>query len=211
MPLQIFRTRSRYGLTLLELAVVAALLVILAGAVVPLVSRYAVVGRATAARASLVQIRNAIVGTAEEPGFLADTGQLPNTLNDLFNNPFSPANPFSAANPYGNFERDTGRGWRGPYLLNATGTYAINNATNFTVAYGHNGDITLLDPWGNPFVLQRPTVGTPEVNNTYARLISAGPNGVIDTPQDYAGTPYPPAGARGDDIVLFLNHSDSYP
>ena len=193
---------ARSGLTLVELAMVALVLTILAGALVPLVSKLMVSGRNTAAQASLVQIRDAIMGTPDHPGFLSDTGRLPVTLTELFNNPFPSGNPLST------FNRDTGLGWRGPYLLNANGTYLINTSKNFIAAYGANGDPAVLDPWGNPFVLQRTTTGS---TDAFARLVSAGPSGVIDTPLVYAGTPYPQPDARGDDIVLFIAHADSYP
>jgi type II secretory pathway pseudopilin PulG len=201
-----FRRSIRGGFTLLELAIVAGILVVLAGALVPLVDGFRAQGQKTAAVASLVAIRNAIMGTPEQPGYLEDTGQLPNTINDLFENPFSVGSPLYS------FDRDTGRGWRGPYLLNATGHYAINNATGFTSAYGSNGDTAVLDPWGNPIIIQYPSgVNGTSTPPTFARLVSAGPNGAIDTPQNYNGTPYPPPSVRSDDIVLFLDHADSYP
>ena len=197
--------RKQCGLTLVELIVVVAILAILAGGVVPLVSQHAANGRQTAANASLTEIRNAIVGTPNAPGYLSDTGQFPATLRDLFIQPVGiPA-----------FDRNTNLGWRGPYLLNANATYPATNA------YGTIGDPALLDPWGNPFILQIPTSGTSAPNNiAFARIISAGPNGIIDTspaavdsgaPLPYNTNPYPLPSARGDDLVLFVNHSDSNP
>ena len=66
----------------LEIVIVVAILAILAGFVVPLLYQYAAQGRDTAARASLVQVRDAIMGAPDKPGYLADTGQLPTTLKD---------------------------------------------------------------------------------------------------------------------------------
>ncbi|MGA2500861.1 MAG: prepilin-type N-terminal cleavage/methylation domain-containing protein [Tepidisphaeraceae bacterium] len=200
--------KSRRGLTLLELVVVVAVMAIIAGAMVPNVAHYLASSKVTAANASLAHIRDAIVGTPEIPGYLADTGQWPTTLADLVRNPFPPGNPLAT------FNRDSRRGWRGPYLLNANGSYTVDNTRNFTSAYGIGGDSALLDPWGNPIILQRSTIGvpdgTPDANNCFIRLVSAGPNGILDTPRDYSGTPYPPRAARGDDIVLFINHVDAY-
>ena len=192
--------RSKAGLTLVELMVVAAILVIVSGALIPIMSGHLSYGRDKTARASLNTIRDAIMGTSDTPGYLGDTGRLPATLNDLFVKP-------AAVPP---FDRESGIGWRGPYLLNGTGQYTI---TSSFAPYVNTSppDTIVLDPWGNPFVLQRSTVGTPAVNDVFARLISAGPNGRIDTPQDFSGTPYPPPSERGDDIVLFINRSDTYP
>jgi len=187
------------GMTLIELVVVVAILVVLAGFIVPRLTHLGVNARATAASASLAEIRNAIMGTADKPGYLSDNGQLPNQMADLFVN--------KSSLPL--FNRDTGLGWRGPYLIASGPTYPANDA------YGSVGDPAVFDPWGHPIIIQHPTTGaTPAINASFTRLISAGPNGIIDTPTDYAGTPYPPytpQNQRGDDIVLFLNHADSYP
>jgi prepilin-type N-terminal cleavage/methylation domain-containing protein len=214
--------RRRPGLTLIELVIVVAILAIVAGFIIPSAAFFEKRAKITATKASLTAIRDAIVGTANAPGFYGDTGQYPNTLQDLF------VDPFPSTSPLYTFNRDTGRGWRGPYLLNANGTYpAYANGflgptspipygtTGNPANYGTTGDSAIIDAWGNAIILQWPTSGTLTQNQSFIRLVSAGPNGVIDTPQDYAGTTtgtpwYPPANVRGDDIVLFINHADSY-
>jgi general secretion pathway protein G len=223
--------RSRAGLTLLEIVIVVAILAILAGFIVPVLNGVAASSKITAAQASLATIRDAIMGTPDKPGYYSDTGQLPNTLADLFLQP--------AGMP--SYNRDTNRGWRGPYLFNANGTLGSGNepqgfivgasASSYTAPYGipsgnpgylasepygNTGDPVIIDPWGNAIFLQWPTSGSSAVQNQeFVRLISAGPNKTIDTPQNYLDTavtpnlPYPPPAVRGDDMVLFLNHSDS--
>ena len=96
------------GLTMMELVIVVAILAILAGAIVPSVSHFTAEAKVTATKTSLTEIRNAIMGTPETAGFLADTGRLPNSVGELFNRP---ADLLS-------FNRDTRRGWNGPYLVN---------------------------------------------------------------------------------------------
>jgi len=216
------------GLTLIEIVIVVAILAILAGFIIPLVDGYVAQGKTTAAQASLAAIRDAIMGTPDKPGYYSDTGQLPNTLADLFIQP--------AGMP--SYNRDTNRGWRGPYLLNSTGALSSANepgnyitgapASSFTTPYGtlvsepygNIGDPVILDPWGNAIVLQWPTPSstfgfTAAQNQEFVRLISAGPNKTIETPQSYVDTavtpnlPWPPLNVRTDDIVLFINHSDS--
>ena len=216
---------NRRGLTLLELVVVIAILAIVAGFVVPLAGNLIASGKTTATNANLALIRNAIMGTSDKPGFYNDTGQLPSTIKDLFINPFPSGNPLST------FNRDTNLGWRGPYLIPSGGTYpatfpqyASGSGGYPGTGYGSTGDPAIFDAWGNPIVLQIPnqtaSYASPPFSSAlaadlqFARLVSAGPNGTIDTPQnavDSLGNPYPSADARGDDIVLFLQHSDSDP
>lgn len=212
---------KRSGLTLVELVIVVAILAIVAGFIIPSAAFLEKRGKETATRASLATIRDAIMGTANQPGYYEDTGQFPNTLEDLFVQP--PSIP--------SFNRDTGRGWRGPYLLNANGTLgASNTPQNFIVGapaspytpygdstpepYGYTGDSVIIDGWGHAIFLQWPTSGSTTQNQEYIRLVSAGPDGVINTPQvdsNSSATYYPPPADRGDDIVLFINHADSPP
>jgi len=103
------------------------------------------------------------------------------------------------------------RRWQGPYVQQTGGTYAVSSGTataNFTTDYGQDGDPTVLDAWGRPIVIQVPTAtdattGEPGVN--FARLVSAGANGVIDTPENVT---MPTKAQRGDDVILFLFHED---
>jgi prepilin-type N-terminal cleavage/methylation domain-containing protein len=208
--------RKRDGLTLLELVIVVAILAIVAGFIIPTGAFLEKRAKYTSAKASLAAIRDAIVGTPSQPGYYSDTGQYPNTLEDLFVQPAGiPA-----------FNRDTGRGWRGPYLLNANAQYKVGNSSDpsfisgpYPDPYGYwnsvtnTGDSAILDAWGNSIIIQWPTSGTPTQNQAFIRLISAGPNGVIDTPivdsADSSETYYPLPADRGDDIVLFINHADS--
>lgn len=98
-------------------------------------------------------------------------------------------------------------------------------------AYGQAGEQAAADPWGNPYVLQVPPAEAfdTSVSETfrfhYARLVSAGPDGVLQTPC-YGGNtstaearrllrlagklPDGTAGARGDDLVLFVCRPDLY-
>lgn len=83
--------------------------------------------------------------------------------------------------------------------------------------YGAAGDRTAADPWGNPIVVQVPPASafdssTPEKRFQYARIVSAGPDGILDTPRDrLAGMqPEGTTEARGDDLVIFLSRQDVY-
>lgn len=104
--------------------------------------------------------------------------------------------------------------------------------------YGFPGEPALLDPWGAPYVLQipppqafvAPSGGLAPVGETerfrYARIVSAGPDGLLSTPCFYVntnatGSVWGPAQRRasifagrpedrGDDLVLFLHREDAY-
>lgn len=111
----------------------------------------------------------------------------------------------------------TGRGWRGPYMQSATGHYRIDETRRFFSRYGGENnpfpntfpagaDPAPLDAWGNPIVIQEPQEDelaqqVPEFLRLGTRLVSAGPNGIIDTPP---GIWNPLLEERGDDIVLFI-------
>lgn len=97
-------------------------------------------------------------------------------------------------------------------------------------AYGFVGEQALADPWGNPYVLQIPpseafTHPTEARRFHFARLVSAGPDGVLQTPCHGGGAataesrcalrlagrlPGGSVESRGDDIVLFLDRDDTY-
>lgn len=104
--------------------------------------------------------------------------------------------------------------------------------------YGFAGEPAILDPWGNPYVLQIPPRQAfasgggsladidDEERFRYARIVSAGPDGILSTPcffgntnssgsawgvtqrrdSIFAGRP----ADRGDDLVLFLSRPDRY-
>jgi prepilin-type N-terminal cleavage/methylation domain-containing protein len=194
------------GFTLLEMVLVVAILVAIAGIVLPLYQNTAASAYTEATQVSLQNVRDAITGSAAGPGFYGDMGQLPVTLKDLF------VAPSWAAPAMQQFNPQTGRGWRGPYVtLSLTVSYPVDSSGNsgFTSAYGQNGDPTPADAWLRPIVLQIPTSAlTAADQKTYARLVSAGPDGIIQTPDNVN---YPLPATRGDDLVLFLYRPDVAP
>jgi type II secretory pathway pseudopilin PulG len=87
-----------------------------------------------------------------------------------------------------------------------------------TSPYGVTGDLATADPWGNPIVVQVPPASAfagpadDAKRFRYARLVSAGADGALTTPRDRLGGLLADGttAARGDDLVLFLNRSDTY-
>ena len=106
--------------------------------------------------------------------------------------------------------------WSGDKTFFQRGFYTTNSSAGSP--YGTAGDRAAADQWGNPLVLQIPpasafTNSTDAKRFRYARLVSAGKDGVLDTPLNdrLAGmTANGDISARGDDIVIFLNRADIY-
>lgn len=173
-------------MTLIELVVVIAILVVLAAGMVPLFNHAADSAQSQAATATMRAVQEAIVGTPGSPGYFDDLGAMPRPnlgvepgrvdhpqLRYLFINPAS-------ASAVPNFDPRTRRGWRGPYLVSSTGTYAVDDVDGFTRDFGETGDPSPCDPWGKPLVIQQAVVN----GLTVWQLTSAGPDGNLTTTSD---------------------------
>jgi prepilin-type N-terminal cleavage/methylation domain-containing protein len=255
------RTR-RHGLTLMELVVVLVILVALAGILVPLMTGVNSDAQYTTTKSTMAALRNAVMQYYQDmkgiplnrpiPGtaFTSDSTGMPQTLKDL---QIQPALTDTSANSI-LFNPVSQRGWRGPYLLQATGTFqpqatapapGVSLDASFypggyppaagSYFYGSPGDVAFLDAWGNPIVLQWPSVGSSGLADPtqdlaqrilYVRLVSAGAPtqnssgktaSVIDTLLAYLMPTRPTAAfptlpnQRGNDIVLFILTQDQYP
>jgi len=109
------------GMTLIELAVVLLILIALAGMLVPMFSDTGRYAQCVATDNTLVNLRDAILGSGGQPGYRSDLGKMPDSnLSYLFNQP--PAT--SRFNPA------TGRGWRGPYLNGGSTCESLARALN---------------------------------------------------------------------------------
>ncbi|MFW5693485.1 MAG: pilus assembly FimT family protein [Thermoguttaceae bacterium] len=201
------------GLTLFELLAVMGILLVLGTLVVPVVSDRIGQSRDDVTRQSLLRLREAIAGTYHDdmdglprPGEAALSAGRANhpQLAYLFLNPETHLDGDPLTRDYDvAFDPVSRRGWRGPYLLGSGFTYAIDAERGFSTLYGEDGDPAVQDGWGNPIVLQEPfdPAATEYDRSRHVRLVSAGPDGVLDTPADVL---LPTAAERGDDLVLFL-------
>ena len=209
------RTTHPTGMTLFELLAVMGILLVLGTLVVPVVSHRIGQSCDDATRQSLLRLREVIVGTYHDdmdslprPGedaLLAGRADHPQ-LAYLFLNPETHLDGHSFTRDYDTtFDPISRRGWRGPYLLSngSRFTYLVNAERGYGTRYGEDGDPAVLDGWGNPIVLQEPVdlAAAAFDRRRHARLVSAGPDGVLDTPADVL---LPSAAERADDLVLFL-------
>lgn len=209
------RTIHPAGLTLFELLAVLGILLVLGTLVVPVVSNRIGQSCDDVTRQSLLRLRDVIVGTYHDdldglprpggPALSAGRADHPQ-LAYLFLNPETHLDGNSLTRDYDTtFDPVSRRGWRGPYLLsNGSGfAYLVDAQRGFGTRYGEDGDPAVLDGWGNPIVLQEPVdpAATEFDRTRHARLVSAGPDGVLDTPPDVL---LPSDTQRGDDLVLFF-------
>lgn len=214
------RLRHRRGLTLFELMIVLGILLILGTLVVPAISSHMTQSREDVTLQSMRRVREVVMSTyfddmgeqLPRPGTAGlDVGRADHPqLCYLFVNPEKYEDGNNLTEDYDiTFDPVTRQGWRGPYLLHEGGGFRYfvdadrTEPGNFTQLYGETDDPTILDGWGNPIVIQEPDADGDNVIDfdeaRRVRLVSAGPNGVIDTdPDDLLATD------RGDDLVLFL-------
>jgi type II secretory pathway pseudopilin PulG len=214
---------KRRGLTLLELLVVLLILIALATIVVPTIGTFGRKSQQVATRENLLRLQELL-----NDRYWADMDELPRP--DLAVSPTRLNHPqmrYLFVNPD---TEDSGptpgatllseRRWNGPYVKHSGARYQLDAAKGFVAAYGVGdtagppvvpGDPAILDAWGRPIVLQEPDVdGGIELTDEerrHTRLVSAGPNGVIDTPLTVL---MPTSVERGDDILIFLFRHDEF-
>ena len=178
--------------------------------------------------ATMDALREAIVGSPGEPGYFQDMQELPQPREPgaLVGRPQHPQVRYLFVNPADPLEEpirqriDNGNGgiivWNGPYMQDKGDRYTAGAGAGFTSLYGSNvatpfssgPDQAVHDAWGNPIVIQSPQLvfdANDQSKDMNARLVSAGPDGVIDTPADVFE---PSMAQRGDDFVIFLFMAD---
>lgn len=200
-------------MTLVELVVVIVVLVALAGLVVPMTTGVTDQSRIATTRANMALLQDVIMNRYwNDMNGLAGLDGYPQPIVDLLPPTSRPSTPqlrylFVTPDPTQIYNAATRRGWNGPYLQHNGSKYVVNS--NFTVTYGLDEDPTILDGWGNPIIIQRPTAGADVITNRrYTRLVSAGPNGVIDTSPTLI---LPSQNSCKDDLVLYLAWADERP
>jgi prepilin-type N-terminal cleavage/methylation domain-containing protein len=234
---------SRRAFSLVELLIVIAVLAVAASLVIAHVGGAREEAETTVTRAVLHAMREAVLGTPEAPGYLDDMRGVPGfdraamRVHDVLDPSAYPAyavydpdagrgwrGPYLRGGPPvqgangsdGNHFPDADeRRWRRDRTFAERGFYRPDGESD----YARRGDRAVGDAWGNPIVLQVPPAeafaagADGEQRFRFARLVSAGPNGVLETPLADRMAGRRADGAcpdRGDDLVLFLNRTDRY-
>jgi len=215
---------KRRGLTLLELLVVLLILIALATIVVPTIGMFGSKSQQVTTRENLLRLQELLVDR-----YLPDMNELPRP-SDLTGPPARVNHPqlrYLFVNPdTEDITKTAGatllsvRKWNGPYVKHGGARYQLDAAKGFDAAYGVGdavapavvrGDPAILDAWGRPIVIQEPDesggYAPTDEERTYTRLVSAGPNGVIDT---LLTVLMPTDVERGDDILIFLFRHDEF-
>lgn len=185
------------GFSLIELAIVLAVIAVLVGIMTPLVFTYLEDLRISRAQADVRTLADAI------RLYRSDTGEYP-----IFNNLADASADTAAATllTTGNGSSPTGTNWTTGIGTTNLESFLNGNFLNRPSATS-GGRIVFRgpyvgsiesDPWGNKYYLT--AVNLVEGSAYYAFVISAGPNGVLDTVRDQPKTGAFTVG--GDDIVI---------
>ena len=204
-------TRKRRALTLGEMVVVMIILIAIASILIPLLDLSISTPNGDKSPEEIVtettmtQIRDSLVGSSNQNGAWADVGQKEKFFirdpSDLLLDLDSLKNKYTVDGYYlelTEFNPVTQIGWRGPYFV---------------------GQSRLIDAFGNELQVQVDFDGNNNLTSEevrYARLVSLGPDGVLQTPLttndmipgDDAGTELA-LSECGDDIVLFFFVADA--
>ena len=184
------RSSSRSGFSLIELVAAVAILVLLAGILIPAVGNQ--MGKAREAR---VKADLDVVAKAFNTYFI-DTGVWP--ANGAFN-PSQSVSQELIDLPCLYTNVHNLKGWKGPYLNEG---HRVDNNTMVIAIPGSGDGGGLRDPWGNNYALYY--VSRQQANGNGAIMIfSKGPNATIDssTQQIRSGAP------RGDDLCVVVTRS----
>ena len=176
--------RSRNGFTLVELVVVLSILAAVSSLMVPLFTGTVQDAATTATRRTLIAARDAMCR------YWADTKHVPldgvtttAAEADRLQIRWLLLNP-ATGDTSQDFSPNTRIGWRGPYIANATGGSAASPA--------------LVDAWNKAVVAQDVA---PAVSPRDVRIVSGGPDGVIDIPAATATSALTAADV-GDDVYV---------
>jgi prepilin-type N-terminal cleavage/methylation domain-containing protein len=174
--------RQRKGFSMLELLIVLTILIGTALIAVPMFSNIKIVSpqgdfespTELVTKATMNNVRDAMVredGVIESLSHKSDA--LPRTINELVREE-APQYLQTNVPELTAYDPVNKIGWHGPYI-HATGKNKI-------------GEPTIIDGWGNELQLQIDFDKNGKVDYTeskYIRVVSAGPNGEIETPADW--------------------------
>ena len=193
------------GFTLIELAVVLAIIAVLAAVLTPMVSGYLDQARVARAQADVRTIADSI------KLYNRDTGRWPiyDSSADYSGDSVPGTNSKLEFGTSTGNSPTAGASWALGTTLNTTSLelYINNDRSGVgTAAFPRAGfrgpyvGSVDSDPWGNKYLLNAANLKRSSTNHAY--IISAGPNGTLETNRDVATTANVSAG--GDDVIALI-------
>jgi prepilin-type N-terminal cleavage/methylation domain-containing protein len=179
------RKRNEKGFTLIEVVVVVAVIAILAAVLTPYITKYIDDSRVAKAR-NEVQVIAAAATNAYK-----DLGRWPNRIDattdygGLYTGATTPPAVF-----FGTVSATwtaAGAGWNSLDTHLVTNDHTYDNASEMKWR-GPYATTLPADPWGRPYVINAANFTSATTPPTPVWVLSAGPNGVIDTPINAATT-----------------------
>jgi len=187
------------GFTVLEVAIVAAIIAILAAMLTPVAVNMMDKADITRAQADI----NALITALEN--FKADTKEYPtrrangtaNWVRVLYSGENWPGGAtFASGVNYGNNRRN--RLWE-HFIENGSDRYAAWNSVTMIGWHGPYLSSDILDPWGRPYIIATRAFSSPGTT-FYAWILSAGPDGQFQTDDENTTV------RNGDDIGKWIYH-----
>ena len=177
---------SRSGFTLTELVVVVAILVVLAGVLVPAIGSYVDKSKIARAQSDMKEIGNAFTRYDSDTSVWpsnASYSSIATTSHDLTSFTCLFQNTYSKT------------GWDGPYL-----NKGARVGTSMQVATSGATNTGLLDPWQRPYVIYYFATGYAASGTPGSIvLLSKGPDGTTNTT---TGAALASGETSGDDIAM---------
>lgn len=185
------RKRNEKGFTLIEVVVVVAVIAILAAVLTPYITKYIDDSKVAKARNEVQVIAAAMTNAYKDLGRWPNRNTASANYDGLYTGTVTPSTAFI----------NSATGWPvAGALWNSLDTHLVTNDhtydnTSDTKWRGPYAITLPADPWGNPYVINAADFTAATTPPTPVWVLSAGPNGVIDTPIA-TGTTAP----VGDDI-----------
>jgi len=189
------------GFTLIELAVVLAIIAVLAAVLTPLVTGYLDQARVARSQADVRTIADALKLHQRDTGRypIYNSGGYPNTVSDgtktVFGGPGNNPSETVSWSLSTTVATTTLESW-------VNGNFTGVSTTNAFPKAAYRGPYVAsidADPWGNKYLLNAANLNS---GTNHAFVMSAGPNGAIDTVKDQAVSSAFAVGS--DDIVSVI-------
>lgn len=201
--------RTQSGFTLVEVIVVLAVVLLLTGIAIPMISGYMDDGRRARAQAETKVLAAALTSFNNDLGVYParSSAGVNNTMKVLITGPTVPtSNPYTASHQWATWALSSANGdlMDNHMLLNTPGgatggAYPTTGSSKWRGPY--LAGPSPLDPWGRPYIVTVISAYSTNATN-YKRIyvLSAGPNGTIDTGSTATAT----TDVAGDDIGVII-------